>query len=754
MIEAIHRALYVRLSSRRYFPYLEALIEANKEEIASLFDFLSSGSQPSLATPEKKRDVFEIPAPNMRTLQVKIDNLNKKAKKLKLPLATLEIIKSYEVNPPNPPYTPIMYYTVKVTGEAPIIKGWKWIGVLDHASFPGVTIVHNVGRDNDLIPEHYYSAGSDCEHCHVRRKRNKTYILKNIKTGEIKQVGKSCLQDFLGHRSASQVASYLEYWDNLGLEQLEDLDGEDIEKAGKGYFGISLVDLLRLGIVVIDRQGKYISWKSAESYGGVPTTEAIKLIMSDAYRTPPEKRRGGKFWPTDRQEEKVQNALRWISSIDPAEYAVKRNQDYRFIRNVHEIAKSTHVEPSGFGYALQILTLYERELATSEEERRKEKARGKERFLGEYGKEISSIVTLTRKVSYDTQWGLGVLYVFHDPEGNQIVWSSSSYPKVYRFIQGVWIEQIGLEKGDTLKLSATVADHKEHYEYGKQTIIRRPSFSVLYPSGKNEYDEDVVESTRLEDMHGWTSLEVENFIAQFALFVYQYHEIERDLSERNIREATTTLWEDDEPQLTELWQKYRSRPPGSVSASLNRETADVLRYLVSYAYQEHPDATEIFLLSVRPKLKRKRKRKVKSLIDAMNDLLDDSEQGLHSSRRENPSTAPPGINQYLPLSLVLALEPYAKEMGISETARGRSGFVHQYKKAKGNPKKLGYATLTWSWRDKRNGFVKRHYAQMMNRDWPFFNDDGSPTGWHLALTMWAYSPYQSRLERWIEQGAK
>lgn len=39
----------------------------------------------------------------------------------------------------------------------------------------------------------------ECDHCHTARHRSATYLIENDDTGEIKQVGKNCLKDFLGH---------------------------------------------------------------------------------------------------------------------------------------------------------------------------------------------------------------------------------------------------------------------------------------------------------------------------------------------------------------------------------------------------------------------------------------------------------------------------------------------------------------------------------------------------------------------------
>lgn len=94
---------------------------------------------------------------------------------------------------------------------------------------------------------------------------------------------------------------------------------------------------------------------------------------------------------------------------------------------------------------------------------------------------------------------------------------------------------------------------------------------------------------------------------------------------------------------------------------------------------------------------------------------------------------------YLPLDLCEAYVPLARELGVSEVARSRSGFMGQYRRAGGDPNRLS----DW-WAQRRDNFVARHMAQVKTRKEPLWRD-GVPTRRHLALIMWAYSPTPGRL---------
>lgn len=90
--------------------------------------------------------------------------------------------------------------------------------------------------------------------------------------------------------------------------------------------------------------------------------------------------------------------------------------------------------------------------------------------------------------------------------------------------------------------------------------------------------------------------------------------------------------------------------------------------------------------------------------------------------------------RWIDLDLVLAFEPMAKALGVSDVARSPRGFLKQYRLAGGDPNRL-----TPEWRNKRNNFVARHMAQVRTRHEPL-TVDGLPSRRLLALIMWAAAP--------------
>lgn len=89
---------------------------------------------------------------------------------------------------------------------------------------------------------------------------------------------------------------------------------------------------------------------------------------------------------------------------------------------------------------------------------------------------------------------------------------------------------------------------------------------------------------------------------------------------------------------------------------------------------------------------------------------------------------------WLPLSVVERFEPLAEDWGVSKVARSSRGFMGQYRQ-------YTSSQMDPWWQDRRYNFNARHLAQAIDHDEEPFTEDGLPTRRHLAMIMWAYSPW-------------
>ena len=121
-------------------------------------------------------------------LRVAIEELGLKADKVGAPHPTV----SFQEYPLLPSGNPSKY--VKAVITLPLIKldGWRLIAKLDFAT--GLPIVSTVpGETYGQEPDRAH-----CDHCGVRRDRNTVYCVQHD-NGSRKQVGSTCIADFLGH---------------------------------------------------------------------------------------------------------------------------------------------------------------------------------------------------------------------------------------------------------------------------------------------------------------------------------------------------------------------------------------------------------------------------------------------------------------------------------------------------------------------------------------------------------------------------
>lgn len=140
----------------------------------------------------------------------------------------------------------VEYPVLVVTGEAFKFNGWKFVGIADFIE--GKAITRSLPQGRELNPSEV-KAGY-CEHCKTVRTR-KTVLFVENEQGEVKQVGSTCVKDFLG-------------WDfSVGVFPLES-EFESLGSHFGGVTGVSIGDLIIQAVAVVEKYG-YIKSNQALS---------------------------------------------------------------------------------------------------------------------------------------------------------------------------------------------------------------------------------------------------------------------------------------------------------------------------------------------------------------------------------------------------------------------------------------------------------------------------------------------------------
>ncbi len=114
---------------------------------------------------------------------------------------------------------------VEITGEPPKYNGWTFLARVDLDAEVGITVSAAPGVE--VGPELRAYARGQCDHCHIDRKRNSTYLVRND-AGETLEVGSTCLKDFLGWDTSPVFLSTDDVTESFGPRVIDRFDTETV----------------------------------------------------------------------------------------------------------------------------------------------------------------------------------------------------------------------------------------------------------------------------------------------------------------------------------------------------------------------------------------------------------------------------------------------------------------------------------------------------------------------------------------------
>lgn len=410
--------------------------------------------------------VYDIPERNFSWLEEKVGKLNKKAERLGVQPIVLrivgEIVKPFLVsrrdgqerltpvqNPPAPEsgiaWVGLKFLQVDVSGEAPVLAGWKFVGTIQHVHENGdsATILRSV--PGLTIPDEYRDSTPEwCDHCQLTRRRNDTFVVQNVTSGEHKRVGRNCLKDFLGHPDPEGYASWAE---SLGL--LHDL----AMAAAHEYAGGSVFDRFFPTDVVMVVAAEAIArhgWVSGKMAREAEEREDFPLPVRTRDRVSAWFMHAG-FEITKASTELAAQALEWArTELVRIVQFQKRDSDYLY--NLKEVAKLDALNYRMLGIAVSLIPTYQREIG-----KRVEQVSNSTHF-GEPGVRLTTILKVIDKRPIQLSSGEPLtLLRFETAEGDIAVWFTKSSP---------------MQVGRTYRVKATVKRH-DTYKGVAQTVLGR-----------------------------------------------------------------------------------------------------------------------------------------------------------------------------------------------------------------------------------------------------------------------------------------
>jgi hypothetical protein len=162
-------------------------------------------------------------------------------------------------------------------------RGWEFIGKIESKSeglaegmyllqmVPGETAPRRFRHRENVDP-------TACDHCQTNRRRNETFLVRH-EGGDVKQVGRTCIKDFTGHRNPAAIAAYLQYIDEI-VGMLNDEDSEFYGAAGYQEYTFTMVEFLAVARAMIRSYGWISRGKARDSYLDEATADTTWNIMT------------------------------------------------------------------------------------------------------------------------------------------------------------------------------------------------------------------------------------------------------------------------------------------------------------------------------------------------------------------------------------------------------------------------------------------------------------------------------------------
>jgi hypothetical protein len=389
---------------------------------------------------------YLIPEANLSYLTERVEKLNKRARKLGVAEIVVTIdSENVTTSEKRDEITDevvriIRWYPVTVEGQSPKFEGWTFLASLTPTPEGTLAAV----TPGQKLPKEYYDADLSCDHCGHNRRRNLVYVVQHD-DGRTKQVGSTCINDFLGGKNPHSIASWAEFLRAFvgGMGDLEDSDrmprGQSIDEYG-------LESFLTLTALVIRCTGWTSRGKAREDMTKYATVNTVTDLIHSHEDWADFVKRYGRTTDSDRT--RALNAIEWAAAI-PAD----DSNDY--LRNIGVIARLGSIRGRFAGYAASIIIAHDKAL-----ERVREAAdRPVSNHFGEIKKRydlVLSVLGVSELEGY--MGGTSYFYRMRDADGNMFVWFSSTNGS--------------MKPGSTYNVRGTVKEHM-NYKGTDQTKLTR-----------------------------------------------------------------------------------------------------------------------------------------------------------------------------------------------------------------------------------------------------------------------------------------
>ena len=399
---------------------------------------------------------------NLDRLRRDIERLNRRAARIGVPPYVLEVtgervrevVKKYEpgTEPIVKAVVGIPEVEISVAGEPVRFAGWTFAATIQHLGAEAGNILRVAPAfQATQVPTDYRKAQPVCDHCQAARRRADTYVLHHD-DGTWKQVGSTCIRDFLGNDAARAIATAELDFDLSALLS----DGDDPDAEAGDFRGMRERNVLGCRsflswVIATARAYGWLSRKAANEFGKSSTADiAISLMFKE-----PQYRRDDDPSPSAEDSALAEEVFAW--GRDLAERDERQMNDYLW--NLRAAFASEWVPWNAAGLVASAYTAFcrERERAILSKKKAAES-----KHVGEVGKRSVMTLTVTDTRTFESDYGVTTLVSFVDAEGAIVKW----------FATGDRTEEF--KAGTTYTGKVSVKKHEVWGDHAiKQTMVNR-----------------------------------------------------------------------------------------------------------------------------------------------------------------------------------------------------------------------------------------------------------------------------------------
>lgn len=419
---------------------------------------------------------FKIPAENLEILKDKLSKLNRRAQKLGCPPISFQEVRDYEQTFERTLPTgktvkfTQLYKIVKVEGDSPRLNGWMFVAKVEVT--PAGILINAVPGEE--VPHRYRENKSQCEHCNHNRPRRRLYIVRT-ETGEYKQIGASCLRDFLGHRNPEMIARI--------LEAIRNADQGMSDGGGRGQISVHTLDVLALAHSIIRLYG-YTSRKEADAtldafHNGLrheaktATAELVwKVLFPPNFdRNSVAKAEYEQFCAkvkVDAEDEKAAETIQtWMANLNPT-------SDY--LNNLQVISQLDTITPNRIGVAASGVWAYLKEVEKFTKQHEALINKSNEHVGNIKDRQELTLILKNVQIKSGTFQDEVALVNFEDEAGNAFVWWTNS---IVLEKDGVHWKGSIYQLNTKFRVKATVKRHGEYKGRLTTTLNRCSVIEIL-----------------------------------------------------------------------------------------------------------------------------------------------------------------------------------------------------------------------------------------------------------------------------------